>query len=64
MQGFKVYIDEAGKFRWKLLINAGTRNEEIIATSHQGFDTHRECCDQIDLVKEVVPSSGVLPQEI
>ena len=52
---FFVYVDAAGKWRWRLF--AG--NERIIADSGQGYHSQRDCEYGVQLVKQLAPMAQV-----
>ena len=52
---FWVYLDKAGKWRWRLV----ARNEEILADSGQSFTTKESCERNVMLVKRVAPTAPI-----
>jgi hypothetical protein len=55
MTKFQVFKDAKGEFRWRL--RAG--NNEIIATSGEGYKAKADCLHGIELVKRDGPSAPV-----
>jgi uncharacterized protein len=55
MTKFQVFKDAKGEFRWRL--RAG--NNEIIATSGEGYKAKADCLHGIELVKRDAPAAPV-----
>ena len=55
MAKFQVFKDAKGEFRWRL--RAG--NNEIIATSGEGYKAKADCQHGIELVKRDAPAAPV-----
>jgi uncharacterized protein len=53
--GFFIFKDEAGEFRWRLR----GKNGKIIAVSGEGYVTKEGCEHGISLVKAVAPTAEV-----
>lgn len=49
---FEIYLDNEGKWRWRLCKNS-TWSVDIIATSHQGHLTQQNCVNEIYQVRQV-----------
>jgi uncharacterized protein YegP (UPF0339 family) len=55
MTKFQIFKDARGEFRWRL--RAG--NNEIIATSGEGYKAKADCQHGIELVKRDAPAAPV-----
>ena len=55
MAKFQIFKDARGEFRWRL--RAG--NNEIIATSGEGYKAKADCEHGIELVKRDAPAAPV-----
>ncbi len=55
MTKFQIFKDAKGEFRWRL--RAG--NNEIIATSGEGYKAKADCQHGIELVKRDAPAAPV-----
>ena len=55
MAKFQIFKDAKGEFRWRL--RAG--NNEIIATSGEGYKAKADCQHGIELVKRDAPAAPV-----
>lgn len=58
MAQFQVYADSAGEYRWRLLAD----NNQVIATSGEGYKSKADCKHGIDLVKTSAPNAEVNEQ--
>ena len=47
---FKVYLDKAQEFRWKLQ----SQNGKIVADSGEGYRSKENCIDAIQLIRKQV----------
>jgi hypothetical protein len=56
MAKFQIFKDAKGEFRWRL--RAGGNNE-IIATSGEGYKAKADCQHGIELVKRDAPAAPV-----
>ncbi len=52
---FELYVDGAGEWRWRLVAT----NEEIIATSGEGYVSKQGAERGIESVKRAVPNADV-----
>jgi uncharacterized protein len=52
---FQVYKDKAEKYRWRLV----TQNQNIIATSGQGYADKRGCMNGIESLKKNAPTAKI-----
>ena len=52
---FQVFEDKAGEYRWRLRAN----NNQIIASSAEGYVNKSDAFHGIDLVKAVNPATSV-----
>ncbi len=55
MAKFQIFKDAKGEFRWRL--RAG--NNEVIATSGEGYKAKADCQHGIELVKRDAPAAPV-----
>jgi uncharacterized protein YegP (UPF0339 family) len=55
MSVFQYYKDKAGEWRWRLRAN----NNEIIATSGEGYKNKRDCLHGVDLIRTLSPDAEV-----
>jgi uncharacterized protein YegP (UPF0339 family) len=60
MGKFQIYKDKAGEFRWRL--RAG--NNEIVASSGEGYTTKQNCKKGIDTVKRLAVDAEVEDQTV
>jgi uncharacterized protein YegP (UPF0339 family) len=52
---FEIYKDTAKQYRWRLR----SANNQLIATSGEGFTTKAGCKNGIDAVKRDAPSASI-----
>jgi len=55
---FKLYLDRAGEFRWRLV----HQNGQIIADSGEGYTTKANAINGINSVKENAPTAPIEDQ--
>lgn len=59
MAKFQLYQDSSGEFRWRLRAD----NNQVIATSGEGYKSRADCQHGIELVKRLAPSAPVEAQD-
>ncbi len=59
MAQFQVYTDTQGEYRWRLRAD----NNQVIATSGEGYVDRSDCEAGIDLVKELAPEAEVKEED-
>lgn len=55
MAQFQIYQDSGEEYRWRLLAD----NNQVIATSGEGYTERRDCERGIELVKQHAPEAEV-----
>ncbi len=55
MAQFQIYEDNSGEYRWRLLAD----NNQVIATSGEGYKSKADCMRGVDLVKASAPQASV-----
>ena len=59
MSMFQVFKDKRSEWRWRLRAN----NNQVIATSGEGYHNRKDCIHGIYLVKDLAPETEVIEQE-
>lgn len=59
MAQFQVYEDSSGEYRWRLLAD----NNQVIATSGEGYKAKADCKHGIEVVKSVASKAQVKEQD-